>query len=94
LGRLLLESHSSLRDDFAVSTPELDVLVEELVRAGASGARLTGAGFGGCVVAVCTQERADEVAAKATARYRERTGREPRAFRCQAVEGAGSMESP
>ena len=50
LGRLLAASHASLRDDFEVSTPELDVLVEELVEAGALGARLTGAGFGGCVV--------------------------------------------
>ena len=50
LGRLLAESHASLRDDFEVSTPELDVLVEKLAEAGALGARLTGAGFGGCVV--------------------------------------------
>jgi galactokinase len=52
VGRLMLESHASLRDDFEVSTPELDRLVEQLVAAGAVGARLTGAGFGGCVVAL------------------------------------------
>jgi len=52
LGRLMLESHASLRDDYEVSTPELDAIVDELVAAGAAGARLTGAGFGGCVVAV------------------------------------------
>ena len=90
-GGLLLASHESLRDDFRVSTPELDVLVEELVAAGAAGARLTGAGFGGCVVAVCEEGAADRVAESATARYRQRTGREPRAFRCRAVEGAGAF---
>ena len=69
LGRLLAASHASLRDDFRVSTPELDVLVDELVRAGARGARLTGGGFGGCVVAVCDENEADAIARLATARY-------------------------
>jgi galactokinase len=63
LGPLLLQSHASLRDDFEVSTPELDDCVERLVGAGALGARLTGAGFGGCVVAVSRADRADAVAA-------------------------------
>ncbi len=53
LGALLQESHASLRDDFAVSTSVLDHLVSRLVATpGVHGARLTGAGFGGCVVAV------------------------------------------
>ena len=51
-GRLLSASHASLRDDYEVSIPELDLLVELLVECGAAGARLTGAGFGGCVVAL------------------------------------------
>jgi galactokinase len=52
-GRLMLESHASLRDDFEVSTPALDGLVDKLAaRPGVAGARLTGAGFGGCVVAL------------------------------------------
>jgi galactokinase len=49
-GRLLLESHASLRDRLHVSCPELDTLVARAMTAGAAGARLTGAGFGGCVV--------------------------------------------
>src|SRR5207237_331063 len=61
-GELMLESHASLRDDFGVSTVELDALVERLVEAGAYGARLTGAGFGGCAVALCAADRALEVA--------------------------------
>ena len=52
LGPLLSESHASLRDDYEVSTPELDLLVRILEQSGAAGARLTGAGFGGCVVAL------------------------------------------
>jgi galactokinase len=51
-GRLLDASHASLRDDYAVSSPELDRLVAIAREAGAAGARLTGAGFGGCVVAL------------------------------------------
>ena len=53
-GRLMVESHRSLRDDFEVSTPALDATVERLTSTrGVFGARLTGAGFGGCVVALC-----------------------------------------
>jgi galactokinase len=63
LGPLLLDSHASLRDDFQVSTPELDVLVEKLVEAGALGARLTGAGFGGSVVALAATATARSIAA-------------------------------
>jgi galactokinase len=53
LGRLMVQSHESLRDDFEVSTVELDLLVERLLTIdGVHGARVTGAGFGGCVVAI------------------------------------------
>jgi galactokinase len=56
-GRILTEGHRSLRDDFEVSTPTLDRLVEELAATpGVLGARVTGAGFGGCVVALCEPE--------------------------------------
>ncbi len=52
-GRLLGDSHASLRDDYEVSTPRLDRLVEVALEAGAAGARLTGAGLGGCILALC-----------------------------------------
>ncbi len=53
-GRIMDASHASLRDDYEVSTPALDALIEALrARPGVCGARLTGAGFGGCVVALC-----------------------------------------
>ena len=57
-GRLMIESHGSLRDDFEVSCEALDDLVEMSIAGGATGARLTGAGFGGCVVALCHADRA------------------------------------
>ena len=90
-GRLFSASHASLRDDFRVSTPELDALVEELERAGAYGARLTGAGFGGAVVAICADDEADAIGSAAAAAYGSRTRREPTVFRCTAVDGAGPV---
>jgi galactokinase len=91
LGPLLDESHRSLRDDYRVSTPALDALVEELRAAGALGARLTGAGFGGCAVALVPAGTAAAVAARAAAAYRARTRREPAAFAVRAAAGAGVL---
>lgn len=62
-GRLMRGSHRSLRDDFEVSCRALDELVEVAAAAGAAGARLTGAGFGGAIVALCTAERSTDVVA-------------------------------
>lgn len=88
LGPLLLASHASLRDDFEVSTRELDLLVDLLVAHGAIGARLTGAGFGGCVIALVQRNHADDCAAKTVRAYAASTGLEPRAFVVRAVDGA------
>jgi len=63
LGRLMSASHASLRDDYEVSCRELDRLVERALGAGAHGARLTGAGFGGCIVALCEANRCDDLVA-------------------------------
>jgi len=60
-GRLLSESHRSLRDDFEVSTPALDELCRIAESAGAAGARLTGAGLGGCAIAACEASHAATV---------------------------------
>lgn len=51
LGRLMNESHASMRDDFEITLPKIDTLVDDAVRLGALGARMTGGGFGGCIVA-------------------------------------------
>ncbi len=61
VGRLLTASHHSLRDDYEVSCPELDLSVEAALAAGALGARMTGGGFGGCTIAVMHEGRADAV---------------------------------
>jgi galactokinase len=61
-GELMRASHASLRDDMEVSLPQLDALVDRLVHAGAYGARLTGGGFGGCVVALVPERDADRSA--------------------------------
>jgi galactokinase len=60
-GRLMLRSHESLRDRLRVSIPELDRLVEDAMEAGALGARLTGAGFGGCIVALTRRAGAGDL---------------------------------
>ena len=60
-GNLMAESHRSLRDDYEVSCSELDALTEIATSAGACGARLTGAGFGGCIVALCGSTQVDVV---------------------------------
>ncbi len=68
-GRLMSESHLSLRHDFEVSCAELDELVDIAQDAGAEGARLTGAGFGGCVIALCHETRMETVLTALTERF-------------------------
>lgn len=91
-GRLFAESHESLRTDFEVSTPELDALVEALLGSGAAGARLTGGGFGGCVVALVDEQRADAIAEEAAASYTKKTGLRPTVYMCTPVAGAGKVK--
>jgi galactokinase len=88
MGALLRASHASLRDDFRVSTPELDALVDALQTAGAFGARLTGAGFGGCVVALTDRSGASDLMAGALTRYERTTGITTFAFVANACDGA------
>ncbi len=78
-GRLLDESHRSLRDDFGVSTPEVDALVA-LLRAqpGVYGARMVGGGFGGSVLGLATPAAAPQAARRAADAYRAQVGREAR----------------
>ncbi|PZF86895.1 galactokinase, partial [Micromonospora endophytica] len=72
IGPLLTASHTSMRDDFAITVPEIDTAVEAALAAGALGARMTGGGFGGCVLALVEAAQADQVAAAVTAAYAER----------------------
>ena len=89
LGRLLDASHISLRDDFEVSSRELDIIVEVAAAHPAClGARMTGAGFGGCAVALVQDEDAQAFAASTTAAYTARTGLSPHVYVCRATAGA------
>jgi len=77
VGRLFDGSHASMRDDYEVSVPEVDVLVEEAQREpDVYGARLTGGGFGGAIVALVRAGEAREVAERVAARFAVRCGRE------------------
>jgi galactokinase len=79
LGQLFLASHASQRDDYAVSVPEVDTLVElAWAEPAVYGARLTGGGFGGSVVLLVERGRAADVSATVAARYRSATGRAAR----------------
>jgi galactokinase len=93
-GNLMMASHSSLRDDFEVSCAELDILVDIASSAkGVYGARLTGAGFGGCMVALVEQQAADSLVSTIQAHYQSATGRQATAYICRASEGVSEIES-
>jgi len=89
VGTTMDASHESLRNDFDVSTPELDLLVG-LARdyPGTYGARLTGAGFGGCVVVLARAEAAEGLVTSVRRDYAEETGREAAAYVIRPAEGA------
>jgi len=91
-GALMLASHQSLRDDYEVSTRELDVMVDSAMKAeGTIGARMTGGGFGGCTVNLVRAEDAASFAAGVGARYEAATGRAPEIYTCVASDGAGRL---
>ncbi|SCG43290.1 galactokinase [Micromonospora inositola] len=72
IGPLLTASHASMRDDFEITVPEIDTAVEAALAAGAHGARMTGGGFGGCVLALVEASSADAVARAVVEAYAER----------------------
>ena len=87
-GEMLDASHRSLRDDFEVSCPELDLLVElAWAQPGVLGSRLTGAGFGGCTVSLVRAEAVETFREDVVARYCTETGREGRMYVCRAADG-------
>jgi len=93
LGALMNASHVSLRDDYEVSSPELNVMVETAQeQESCFGARMTGAGFGGCAVALVKFDEAPNFAQKVALGYRNRTGLEPQVYLCRASDGAGVVE--
>jgi len=87
-GEMMYQAHESLRDDFEVSCVGLDLLVELARDAdGVLGARLTGAGFGGCTVNVVRREALEAFQAAVVAPYREHTGLAAEMHVCRAVDG-------
>ena len=89
LGELFNASHSSLRDDFEVTNDALNQIVEcAQEQPSCYGARMTGAGFGGCAVALVKEENAEEFATAVSAAYRQRSGLEASIYVCKASNGA------
>jgi len=89
-GRVMNESHFSLRDLYEVSCPELDAMTEAARGSpGCFGARMTGAGFGGCAVALVASDRVDAFTAEVVTRYADRTGELGRCYICTPSAGAG-----
>jgi galactokinase len=91
-GRLMNASHCSLRDDFAVSIAELDLLAEAAQQvAGCYGSRLTGAGFGGATISLVIADAVERFSEQVTATYSQETGTEPFMYVCKAVDGVRRM---
>lgn len=92
LGRLLNESHASLRDDMEVSVADVDRLAEiAQATQGILGARLMGGGFGGCVIAIAETGAAVQAMERIVDRYGAAIGQEPDAFLCRASPGASEI---
>ena len=92
VGRLMVASHGSLRDDYQVSCKELDVLVDLALEPGAPrgviGSRMTGGGFGGCTVSLVRTGQVDQVAQWITSRYQDKVGIEASPFTTRPARGA------
>jgi galactokinase len=97
VGELMYQSHDSLRDDFEVSCPELDALVE-ISRAlgeagGVYGCRMTGGGFGGCTVSLVQTAAVETIAATIRRAYQQKTGIDPTIFVSRPAEGATIVQA-
>jgi galactokinase len=89
LGRLMNASHRSLRDDYEVSSDALNAMVEcASSHPACYGARMTGAGFGGCAMALIRREAAGDFVARTAVAYEQKTGHKPAVYVCQATNGA------
>ncbi|MEG3129836.1 galactokinase [Pantoea cypripedii] len=91
MGELMAASHASMRDDFEITVPPIDQLVE-IVKAEIGtrgGARMTGGGFGGCIVALMPTDLVDQVKAAVAEQYEAKTGIKETFYVCKASEGAG-----
>lgn len=89
LGKLMGESHDSMRDDFEITVPQIDYLVElaQLVIGKSGGARMTGGGFGGCIVALAPHDKVDVVRKIIADNYEKTTGLKETFYVCTASQG-------
>jgi galactokinase len=91
MGQLMAESHASMRDDFEITVPQIDTLVE-IVKAAIGdkgGVRMTGGGFGGCIVALVPQELVPVIEHAVAKEYQAKTGIKETFYVCKASAGAG-----
>jgi galactokinase len=92
-GRLMSSSHASLRDDYEVSSAELDLMVELAGNSeGVLGARMTGGGFGGCTVNLVRSETVESFSRFITDEYWARTGIEPHIYAVETDDGVKEMK--
>lgn len=93
LGQLMLQSHQSLRDDFEVSSPELNLLVDfAMACEKVKGARMTGGGFGGCTVQLVNHHALEEFQTVVSRQYLEATGIAPDIYVIEADDGGKELE--
>jgi galactokinase len=88
VGPLMTASHASMRDDYEITVPEVDTAVDAALAAGAHGARMTGGGFGGCVLALVDADAASRVTSTVEEAFAERNFREPVSFVAHPSGGA------
>ena len=91
-GKLMNDSHVSLRDDYEVSCPEMDILAEEAWKlSGVLGSRMTGGGFGGCTVSIVENDQVDAFIETVGAVYEKRTGIKADFYVVDIGQGAGVL---
>ena len=93
LSKLMAESHASMRDDFEITVPQIDFLVEQIsaTLGESGGVRMTGGGFGGCVVALAPDQKASEICETVESLYTKKTGLKAEIHLCKASAGAGKI---
>ena len=91
MGELMADSHASMRDDFEITVPPVDTLVEivKSVIGDKGGVRMTGGGFGGCIVALIPVDLVDAVRETVAREYPAQTGLKETFYVCTASQGAG-----
>lgn len=91
MGELMAASHASMRDDFEITVPQIDTLVEIVKETigDKGGVRMTGGGFGGCIVALVPEDLVSQVQEAVAAQYEAKTGIKETFYVCKASEGAG-----